>query len=121
MQKANKEKILNMIESGIFDAELLIKCIAKINIKVARKYRQVKKYEDFSEVGNEQIHAYNLQEFDDMVQYRKPILDTLMKTYRFSLEEVKALTKKANYDDLPTYKMIEAIRNRILSGDYMCM
>lgn len=58
MQKADKKQILNMIESGIFDAKLLINCIAKINIKVARKYRQVKKYEDFSfEVGNEYIHA----------------------------------------------------------------
>lgn len=122
MQKADKEKIFNMIESGIFDAKLLTSCIAKLNRKITRKYRQTQNLKALINLaGHDAFYAESVEELNALIVYRKPILDALMKTYRFSLEEVKMLAKETKYEDLPTYKMIDAVRERILSGAYICM
>lgn len=122
MQKSDKERILNMIESGIFEAKLLVGCIAKLNGKITRKYQHSQHLKAIIDLaGHDAYYAESIEELNSLIAYRKPILDTLMKKYRISLEEVKMLAKKAKYEDLPTYQMIDAIRNRILSGVFICI
>lgn len=121
MQKAEKERIIQMTEEGIFDAELLVNCIAKLNKKITRKYQNAQHLKGIINLaGHDVFYAESVEELNALIAYRKPILDALMKTYRFSLDEVKMLAKKAKYEDLPTYQMIDAVRERILSGAFIC-
>lgn len=122
MQKSDKDRILKMIEEGIFDARLLIICIAKLNKKIANKYRYVRISSKNCRIEPEIVqYEENLKLFNYWVDYRKTILDTLMKKYRISLEEMKRLSKTVKDEELPTYKMIDSVRERILSGKYICV
>ena len=122
MQKEDKDRILKKIDEGIFDAKLLVNCIAKLNGKIERKYRYVLISSANRNIEAERIaYEENLNQYKTWIAYRKPILDILMKKYRLSLEDVKRLAKNAKYEELPTYKMIDAIRERILSGVFLCV
>ena len=122
MQLSDKKKFLNMIEEGIFDFDLLVKCIAKLNGKITRKCQNVQHAKALLDwAGHEAFYEESKEELSELISYRKPILDILMKSYHISLDELKTRTKEINYDDLPTYAMIASVRKRILSGVFICV
>ena len=136
MHMSYRLKLEKMIENHELNKEMLVHCIAVINKKINRtykKYRELKykcesdkKWEAYRKehpvppyYSVDDIQVENAKrKFDELVAYRKPILDVLMKGYAISLDTVKTLVMDADDNKLPTQKTVDTIRDMIVNSYY---
>ena len=123
-----------MIETHELNQEILIHCITMINHKIDKAYMKLQKYTAYSNYNKEWLNDglnispyYGIRDADisevkkkleELLIYRKPFLDLVMKSYKINLDSVKSLVSQADFNKLPTYKMIDEIRKIIVALDF---
>lgn len=91
--------------------ELLIKCIAKSDKRVADLAYKEKQYR--------YIGCNNFKlELDELIQYRQPFFDVLKDGYHMTLAEIKNEITITDVNKIPTKKVIDQIRGMIETWDY---
>lgn len=136
MHRSYRLRLEKMIEQHELDQELLIHCIAVINKRVNRAYASLQKltaYHDYDLEWEEYQRInhlppyYSVRDIDvseakkkleELITYRKPFLELLMKEYKISLDHVKSLVAQADKNKNPTFEMVETIHEMIIHLRY---
>lgn len=116
-------KLDSMIEKRIITREMLIFCLARYDEKIKTVAKQQKiSAATYSKYGSD-FYKRDYEEYTEklssLLDFIKPIRDTLMREYQMSLDEVKEAVKTAiGNPNMLTYKYVDIIRKIIISNDF---
>lgn len=111
MDKSYRLKMEDKINSNTLTIEYVINCIAKNEDKINKLAYKEKQYR------NTKYNNYKT-ELDEMIVYRQPFIDFLMKDCKMSLDDIKNAVDKVKEKNIPTKDMCNRIRDIIVSGSY---
>ena len=111
MDKSYRLKMEERLSNNILTAEYVLNCIAKYENKINQLAYKEKQYRN---VGCNNFKI----ELDELISYRKPFIDFLMKDCHMSLDDIKNSVANVKEKNIPTKNVCEQIRNIILSGGY---
>ena len=99
------------LNDNILTDEYVINCIAKYENKINQLAYKEKQYRN---VG---CNNFKL-ELDELITYRQPFVDFLMKDCHMSLDDIKVSVSKVKEKNIPTKVICDKVRDIILSGVY---
>jgi len=112
MNRSYRLKIEDMLSNNILTQEILINCCAKYNSKISRLAYNEKCYKNYECRGS------NQEQLQELIDYRKPFMDVLMREYKLSLDVIKDMIAEADVGNIPTKKIRDQVRDIILNGNY---
>lgn len=111
MDKSYRVKMEEKLRNNILTTEYVFNCVAKYENKINQLAYKEKQYRN---VG---CNNFKL-ELEELIAYRKPFIDFLMKDCHMSLDDIKNSVVNVKEKNIPTKKVCEQIRDIILSGVY---
>lgn len=129
MERGYRLKQKQLLSGHILNQEILIHCIARLNIKINKAYQKCRiikaAYESNLKSGHSNLALQDKQDYetwkekyDCLIEQKKPLLDTLMQGYHLSLENAKELIMQADKEKFPTYKTVDEIIKMIKCNDF---
>ena len=112
MDRSYRLKMEEKLNDNTLTVEYVINCIAKYESKINQLAYKEKQYRN---VG---YNNYKL-ELDELIAYRKPFVDFLMKDCHMSLDDIKQAVVKVKEKNIPTKAVCDKVRDIILSGVYL--
>lgn len=112
MDRSYRLKMEEKLNDNTLTVEYVINCIAKYEGKINQLAYKEKQYRN---VG---YNNYKL-ELDELIAYRKPFVDFLMKDCHMSLDDIKQAVAKVKEKNIPTKAVCDKVRDIILSGVYL--
>lgn len=111
MDRSYRLKMEEKLSNNILTVEYVLNCVAKYEDKINQLAYKEKQYRNA---------AYNnfKSQLDEMVSYRKPFIDILMKGYRMSLDDIKNSLSGVREKNIPTKQTCDRIREIIVAGHY---
>lgn len=108
MDRSYRLKMEACITSGKVTKEYILNCIAK----------HEKKINDFAYKERKYRASYNNYklELDQLIEYRKPFVDVLMKEYGMSIADIKTAVSEVKNKNIPTNAMCDQVRDIITKG-----
>lgn len=111
MDRSYRLKMEEKLNNNILTVEYVMNCIAKYEDKINQLAYKEKQYKNIG-YNNFKI------ELDEMIVYRQPFIDILMKGYYMSLNDIKNSICDVKEKNISTKKMCDRIRKIIVSGNY---
>ena len=111
MDRSYRLKMEEKLNDNILTVEYVINCVAKLNSKADTLAYKKKQYRnaDFNNFGIE---------LDELIAYRKPFIDFLMKDCAMSLDDIKDSASNVKEKNITPKKLCDQIREIIVSGRY---
>ena len=100
------------LEENILVLEYVINCIAKFEDKINQLAYKEKQYR-YTDSSND----YK-QKLEELIAYRKPFIDFLMRDADMPLEDIKEAVSNVKEKNIPTKAVCDQIRAMIVSGSY---
>ena len=111
MDRSYRLKMEEKINSNTLTIEYVINCIAKNEDKINKLAYKEKQYR------NTNCNNYKI-ELDELIAYRQPFIDLLMKDCKMSLDDIKNAVANVKEKNIPNKDMCNRIREIIVSGSY---
>lgn len=111
MDRSYRLKMEEKLNDNVLTVEYVINCVAKLNSKADMLAYKEKKYR------NAYFNNFGI-ELDELIAYRKPFIDFLMKDCAMSLDDIKDSASNVKEKNIPTKKVCDQIRDMIVSGSY---
>lgn len=111
MDKSYRLKMEEKLNNNTLTVEYVINCIAKFEDKINQLAYKEKQYRN---VG---YNNFKL-ELDELIAYRKPFVDFLMRDCHISLDDIKESVANVKEKNIPTKKVCDQIRDIIVSNAY---
>lgn len=112
MNRSYRLKMEYMLSNNILTQEILINCCTKFDSKISRLAYNEKCYKNYECRGS------NQEQLQELIDYRKPFMDVLMREYKLSLDVIKDMMAEADNRNIPTKKVCDQIRDIISNGKY---
>ena len=113
MDRSYRLKMEERLSNNILTIEYVLNCIAKYEDKINQTAYKEKQYRNV-DYGSDN---YKIR-LDELIAYRKPFVDFLMKECRMPLDDIKDAVANVKEKNIPTKKVCDQIRDIILSGGY---
>lgn len=111
MDRSYRLKMEQRLNNNTLTVEYVINAIAKFENKINQLAYKEKQYR------NAGCNNYKL-ELDEMITYRQPFIDFLMKDCHMSLDDIKKSVANVKEKNIPTKAICDKIREIILSSVY---
>ena len=116
MDRSYKLKMEEKLNNGILTVDIIVSCIAKNENKINKLAYDIKKYQQFYD-GINRVNESKIK-MDELVKYRKPFIDVLMKSCFLSLDEIKEKVANVKEKNIPTKVICDMVRAMLVSGNY---
>ena len=116
MDRSYKLKMEEKLNNGILTVDIIVSCIAKNENKINKLAYDIKKYQHFYD-GINRVNESKIK-MDELVKYRKPFIDVLMKSCFLSLDEIKEKVANVKEKNIPTKVICDMVRAMLVSGNY---
>lgn len=113
MDRSYRLKMENKLHSNIITKEYVLNCVAKYEKRISTLAYKEKQYRAVSYIN------YYKMDLEEMIEYRKPFIDILMRGYRMSLDDIKAALSNVKTKNIPSRAVCDEIRNIIINGEYV--
>lgn len=99
------------LNDNVLTKEYVLNCIAKYEKKINKLAYKEKQYRSV---------AYNnyKAELNELIQYRQPFIEFLMKEYRMSINDIKSDLLSVKEKNIPSKSVCDMTRNIIVNGFY---
>ncbi len=111
MDRSYRLKMEEKLSKNILTVEYVLNCAAKHENKINQLAYKEKQYRN---VGYNNFKS----QLNELVTYRKPFIDILMKGYHMSLDDIKDSFCNVKEKNIPTKQVCDRIREIIVSGHY---
>lgn len=111
MDRSYRLKMEEKLNNNTLTVEYVINCIAKFENKINQLAYKEKQYRN---VGYNNFKV----ELDELITYRKPFVDFLMRDCHMSLDDIKKSVASVKEKNIPTKKVCDQIRDIIISSTY---
>lgn len=115
MDRSYRLKMEERLNMNILTKEYILSCIVKPNKRIGKLLYKKKQYKSVL------FQSYELEideEINNLIKYRKPFIDVLMKDYNMSLDDIKTELQGIKDKNIPTNAVCDNIRNIIINGCY---
>lgn len=116
MDRSYRLKLEEKLNNGVLTVDIISNCIAKNDNRINKLAYKVKQYKYWYE-SMDAIDENKLK-LDELIAYRQPFIDVLMKYCHFSLDEVKNMVSNVKEKNIPTKSICDRVREMIVSGSY---
>ena len=113
MDRSYRLKMEQKLSENILTVEYVLNCVAKFEDKINQLAYKEKQYRNV-DYG---CDSYKIR-LDELITYRKPFIDFLMRDCHMSLADIKDAVANVKEKNIPTTKVCDQIREIILSGVY---
>jgi len=104
------------LNDGILTVGIIASCIAKNESKINKLAYEIKRYSNYN--NNTFVEEDRQLKLDELIAYRQPFIDVLMKRCHMSLDEVKNAVNNVKEKNIPTKAVCDRVRDMILSDKY---
>lgn len=111
MDRSYRLKMEEKLSKNILTVEYVMNCAAKYENKINRLAYKEKQYRN---VGYNDFKG----QLNELVTYRKPFIDILIKEYHMLLDDVKKSLCNVKEKNIPTKQVCDRIRDMIVAGHY---
>lgn len=116
MDRSYRLKMEEKLNNGVLTVDIIVSCIAKNESRINKLAYDVKKYQNFYD-GINRISESKIK-MDELITYRQPFIDFLMKDCHMSLDDIKQAVANVKEKNIPTKAVGDKVRNIITSGVY---
>jgi len=106
----------NKLNDGILTVDIIASCITKNELKINKLAYEIKRYSNYN--NNTFVEDDRQLKLDEMIAYRQPFVDVLMKRCHMSLDEVRGAVNNIKEKNIPTMAVCDRVRSMILSDTY---
>ena len=116
MDRSYRLKMEEKLNDGVLTVDIIVSCIAKNENRINKYAYAIKKYQHFYD-GNKLIDENKIK-MDELIEYRQPFVDVLMRGCHMSLDEIKEKVANVKEKNIPTKAVCDFVRNMLISGNY---
>lgn len=111
MDRSYRLKMEEKLSNNILTVEYVLNCAAKYEDKINQLAYKERQYR------NAVYNNYKSQ-LDELISYRKPFINILMKGYHMTLDDIKESLCNVKEKNIPTKQVCDRVREIIVSGHY---
>ena len=116
MDRSYRLRMENKLNDGILTVDIIASCIAKNELKINKLAYGIKRYSNYN--NNTFVEDDRQLKLDELIAYRQPFVDVLIKRCHMSLDEVKSVVDIVKEKNIPTKAVIDKVRVMLISGNY---
>lgn len=111
MDRSYKFKMEEKLSDNILTVEYVLNCVAKYENKINQLAYKDKQYRNAGRNNSQ-------SQLNELITYRKPFIEILMKDYCMSIEDIKNSLCKVKEKNIPTKQVCDRVRKIVIAGDY---